>query len=867
MEHNVTVRIDHYPHGDLIVYQYLKKRYAFDPKKAFYHYIRHFENFHVPYILGVSPALIDASSDIDFLKSLNHAEIAMMGFSHGWVEFKNNWSEIEDYYSKGGEFSFDNQSTVYEKIVKGLYILSEFRINKFIAPFQVYTQHVLDTLNILGFESIMGGLNTIAFKMNNLEHGDLTLDLCLPPYFGEAKDVCLHVKKGYLTNNTIGLQWIYEKPTNSTYWKKTAKMLQEISHNSYDETNANDEKAQFPENGAPISMLPNKTDADPLLDTPITIVTETLNYISGGVRCIVEVLNHLACRGYKVSCHVTQSDLRCEWLHVKFPILPLKDLPKFEGIAVSPYSPTAEIVARSNAQSKFYWVHSYEPKFPELTGRSDKWRLMAENSYRIEELEYFTVSNYIRSILELIYGRDLLSPLVPGGVDTDLFKPGMKSEATLKIMFLSREHQFRGGKDIVHALKMVLQDKVNVDVYVMGFPIDMDGIPHQFYPPLPQSEFAALLGQMDIFIHASHFEGFGLPPLEAMACGSAVIATPMGASDYLLHGYNAFVVPPKRPDKIADAIKRISTDTVLRKRLQENGRETVSNSYTWEHTTDLFLEALSEGVERNNKKKHLMEENVTTFTPSIVPIESVSECRVSAIVSVYNAERFIDGCLEDLENQTLADDMEIIVIDSGSQQNEEEIVSSYQDRYDNIRYVKTRQRETVYQAWNRAIAIAKGEYITNANADDRHAPYGLQYMANILDSKPDVALVYADVWMTEVENETYTTFTPSGKYQWQDFDPDALFEKCYIGPQPMWRRRLHKTYGLFDENLTSAGDWEFWLRIAKKEKFLHIPKLLGLYLYSPESVEHRDPMVSQKERVLIQRRYSSLYNRQSTLYD
>src|SRR3990167_2240646 len=88
---------------------------------------------------------------------------------------------------------------------------------------------------------------------------------------------------------------------------------------------------------------------------------------------------------------------------------------------------------------------------------------------------------------------------------------------------------------------------------------------------------------------------------------------------------------------------------------------------------------------------------------------------VSAIVSVYNCERFIRGCLEDLEQQTIADKLEIVVVNSGSRQNEEPIIKEFQAKYDNIVYIKTEERETIYQAWNRGIKASSGKYITNAN--------------------------------------------------------------------------------------------------------------------------------------------------------
>lgn len=212
---------------------------------------------------------------------------------------------------------------------------------------------------------------------------------------------------------------------------------------------------------------------------------------------------------------------------------------------------------------------------------------------------------------------------------------------------------------------------------------------------------------------------------------------------------------------------------------------------------------------------------------------------VSAIVSAYKSERFLRGCLEDLEAQTIASELEIIVVDSASPQNEKAIVEEFQQRFPNIVYLCTDQRETVYAAWNRAIKLARGKYITNANTDDRHRRDALERMAKALDANPGVALVYADCRATTVENETFDGTSSTRNLAWRDFDRKVLLEDgCFVGPQPMWRRDVHDEHGYFDEKMVSSADYEFWLRIARTRDFLHLNETLGLYLESPSSVQH-----------------------------
>ena len=229
---------------------------------------------------------------------------------------------------------------------------------------------------------------------------------------------------------------------------------------------------------------------------------------------------------------------------------------------------------------------------------------------------------------------------------------------------------------------------------------------------------------------------------------------------------------------------------------------------------------------------------------------------VTAIVSTFKSERFLRGCLEDLEAQTLADRLEIIVVDSHSPQNERAIVEEFQQRYSNIVYIRTQERETVYGAWSRGARAARGRYLTNANTDDRHRADAFEILARTLDENPAVSLAYADCLITCHENENYDTGHPSGCYHWLDFNAKDLWTQgCFAGPQPIWRREVHAEHGYFDEAMISAGDYEFWLRLAQNRTFLHVHQTLGLYLKSPTSVEHANKDVGAREVNLARERY------------
>jgi len=235
------------------------------------------------------------------------------------------------------------------------------------------------------------------------------------------------------------------------------------------------------------------------------------------------------------------------------------------------------------------------------------------------------------------------------------------------------------------------------------------------------------------------------------------------------------------------------------------------------------------------------------------------EYLVSAIISTYNSEKFIGGCLEDLENQTIADKLEIIVVNSGSKQDEEAIVREFQEKYDNIVYIKTEQKEGVYSAWNRGVKAARGRFLTNANTDDQHRPDALEILSNELMNNPEIALVYGDQICTDTPNATFEKHNAVESHRQPDYTRERLLLGCCVGSQPMWRKSLHEEFGYFDEMLDCAGDWDFWLRISEKYNFKHIPEFLGLYYFNQKGIEHGNMFHSYYERYAVGKRYGTPY--------
>ncbi|NEP77964.1 MAG: glycosyltransferase [Okeania sp. SIO3B3] len=241
--------------------------------------------------------------------------------------------------------------------------------------------------------------------------------------------------------------------------------------------------------------------------------------------------------------------------------------------------------------------------------------------------------------------------------------------------------------------------------------------------------------------------------------------------------------------------------------------------------------------------------------------------KVSIITSVFKGDKYIEEFLKDITRQTVFDRCELILINPNSPGNEEPVIEHYLKQYPNIVYQKLDYDPGLYEVWNIAIKMARGEYITNANLDDRRAPEHIEKHLKVLEENLDFDLVCASLKVTRTENETWENNTAHATWFGPGFPEyiktKHLFRKekvngtttgkivsqCIPHCMPVWRKSLHDEYGYFDETEYGTGaDWEFWLRCSSAgAKFKLIREPLGIYLENASSYMR---VFSQREQMM-----------------
>ena len=230
--------------------------------------------------------------------------------------------------------------------------------------------------------------------------------------------------------------------------------------------------------------------------------------------------------------------------------------------------------------------------------------------------------------------------------------------------------------------------------------------------------------------------------------------------------------------------------------------------------------------------------------------------KISIITSVYKSDAFIRGFLEDIVQQTIFNQCELILINAASPGNEAKVIREFMVRYPNIIYKKLKKDPGLYGVWNIAIKMAQGEYLTNANTDDRLKFDCYEKHTQMLDQHPEIDLVYSENYVTYVPNETFEKHTMSRVYGLAEFSRQAM-RGCLPSNHPMWRKTFHQKYGYFDSTFKIYGDYEMWLRaVDKGSMFKKVPGVYGIYYFNPNGLstkrdrQRRRQKNTERKRIL-----------------
>ena len=151
-------------------------------------------------------------------------------------------------------------------------------------------------------------------------------------------------------------------------------------------------------------------------------------------------------------------------------------------------------------------------------------------------------------------------------------------------------------------------------------------------------------------------------------------------------------------------------------------------------------------------------------------------------------------------------------------------------------------RQLVSSARNAGILQSKGEYIAFLDADDLWLPTKLEKQIDYLDTHPDVGLISTRVNIVDSRAQYVRSFTVPTK---ESISLAELLSYNYIlcGSTPVVRRTCFKTAGLFDAALSSAADWDMWIRIGLHYKIASILENLVCYR------KHTNNMSSNVEKM------------------
>lgn len=314
-----------------------------------------------------------------------------------------------------------------------------------------------------------------------------------------------------------------------------------------------------------------------------------LTGLAGGIRNVCEQVNRLHDRG--VTVHLFALDKQPNWFPLKVPVRRFANylsmmhtLKRMNCIKIATWWKTLAAVWHSCNRNRggsgipLYLVQDIEESYyPNWDNMQERVR----NTYRVP-VQMMTIADWTtRQLLERFQQH---ANNISIAVDFDLYKPNRTQYYNpFCILACSRRSQHLKGFDITaRAVKRIYAKLPQTSLVTFGIESSpIESIPHVHVSRPNDQHVAHLYANCGVFVQTSYHEGFGLPIVEAMACGAPVVTTKAeGNEEFCRNGWNCILVEKGDVEGVAQGIIRILTDPSFATHLANNGINTAHN-YNW----------------------------------------------------------------------------------------------------------------------------------------------------------------------------------------------------------------------------------------------------------------------------------------------
>lgn len=207
---------------------------------------------------------------------------------------------------------------------------------------------------------------------------------------------------------------------------------------------------------------------------------------------------------------------------------------------------------------------------------------------------------------------------------------------------------------------------------------------------------------------------------------------------------------------------------------------------------------------------------------------------VSVIIPAHKAPHFVNQAVDSVLGQTF-DDYEIIIVDDCSGP---EYTAQY-NIVDKVKLICQTQKTCASAVRNVGIRASKGKYLAFLDQDDIWLPNFLASQVCSLEENPQAGLVFCHYKAVDESLRPIGGETKPRKHIRSALN--RLCRGCFIRTPSciLTRRDAVVECGMFDESIVGAGDWDFYLSMAKHRSFIARPDRLTLYRMHPDQMHKR----------------------------